>query len=272
MRRYLGPPGAQVHVAEEGPADGPAVLLLHQTPRSADEYAALAPLLAAAGLRAVAVDTPGFGASDPVPEHTIGAYAERILGALDLPRFAVLGHHTGGVVAVELAARAPERVAALVLSSTPFVDAAARARRAGRPPVDDVVPAADGSHLAALWQGRAGFYPPDRPELLERFVRDALRAGPGARTGGHAAVSAYRMEERLPLVRCPVLCLGADADPFAFPDLAPLAGALGAASAVVAGGTVALPEQCPEAVAAAAVPFLRTATRSAPAAGAPAGL
>ncbi len=254
MRRYLGPAGAQLHVVEHGPADGPPLVLLHQTPRSADEYAALAPRLAAAGWRALAVDTPGFGASDPVGEHRIEAYAQRILDALDVERFAVLGHHTGGVVAVELAARAPQRVTALVLSSTPHIDAAARERRAGRRSVDHVEPSSDGSHLVALWRARAAFTPAG---LVEPVVRDALRCGPAARDGGHAAVSAYRMEERLPLVACPVLCVGSDADPYAFPDLEPLAAALGAPTAVVAGGTVAVPEQCPDDLAAVALAFLR---------------
>lgn len=257
MRRYLGAQGAQLHVVEYGPGDGPPLVLLHQTPRCADEFAAVAPLLAAHGRRVLAVDTPGFGASDPAPAHTIEAYAARILAALDIDRFAVLGHHTGGVVAVELAARAPDRVTALVLSSTPFVDAAARARRAGRRSVDHVEPSPDGTHLVELWRARAAFTPAG---LVEPVVRDALRCGAEARDGGHAAVSAYRMEERLPLVACPVLCLGAAADPFAFPDLEPLAAGLATTTTVrtevVPDGTVALPEQCPDAVARAVEAFL----------------
>jgi len=191
---------------------------------------------------------------DPAAAHAIEAYARRILDALAVERFAVLGHHTGGVVAVELAARAPGRVRALVLSSTPLVDAAARARRAGRRSVDHVEPAGDGSHLVALWRARAAFTPAG---LVEPVVRDALRCGAAARDGGHAAVSAYRMEDRLPLVACPVLCVGSDADPYASPDLEPLAAALGGApTAVVAGSTVAVPEQCPDELAAAVLPFL----------------
>ena len=49
-----------------------------------------------------------------------------------IARAHVVGHHTGGVIAIELAARAPERVASLTLSSTPYTDAEFRraARRA----------------------------------------------------------------------------------------------------------------------------------------------
>ncbi|MDA0632026.1 alpha/beta hydrolase [Nonomuraea sp. MCN248] len=238
---YVRTPLGQIHYAECG--TGEPVLLLHQTPRSWDEYREVLPLLGGTGHRAIAMDTLGFGSSAPPPEHTIEAYADgtlALMDALGLDTAAVAGHHTGGVIAVEVAARAPGRVSRLVLSSTPLIDAEARRRRAGRQTVDHVTEREDGSHLVELWQGRAGFYPPGRPELLVRFVRDALAAWPDL-AGGHRAVGAYRMEDRLGLIRCPVLCVGAAGDPFAFPELRPLAGRLpGASVAVIEHGMVPL--------------------------------
>jgi pimeloyl-ACP methyl ester carboxylesterase len=176
--------------------------------------------------------------------------------ALGLPRVALAGHHTGGLVALETAARAPELVAALVLSSTPHYDAAGRARAAGRPPVDHVDERPDGAHLAELWRQRQGFYPAARPDLLTRLVRDALRVEGGAEAG-HEACRRYRLEDRAGLVRCPVLCLGASADPFAFPGLLPLAARFpGAKVAVIEGGMVPLMEQRPAEVARAITEFL----------------
>lgn len=243
---YARTPLGQIHYAECG--TGEPVLLLHQTPRSWDEYREVLPLLGARH-RAIAMDTLGFGASAPPPEHTIEAYADGVLALMDalgLDSAAVAGHHTGGVIAVEVAARAPGRVSRLVLSSTPLVDAEARRRRSGRPVVDHVTESEDGSHLLELWAGRAGFYPPDRPDLLARFVRDALAARPDP-GGGHRAVAAYRMEDRLGLIRCPVLCVGAARDPHAFPELRPLADRLpGAATAVIPGGMVPLEFQAAE--------------------------
>jgi len=230
-----------IHAVEEG--EGPAVLLLHQTPRSADEFRDVLPRLAAAGHRAIAMDTPGFGASPPVAPATIPAWADAaaaLLAARGVERAHVVGHHTGGCVAVALAARHPGRVASLVLSSTPYVDAAERARRAGRPPVADA-----GDDPGALRASRASFYPPDRPDLLDRFVADALRAGPH-RAHGHLAVGAYAMEEDVPRVRAPATLIGATADPFAFPHLEHLRAALpGARVVVIDGGMVPLPDQLP---------------------------
>lgn len=243
---YAPTPYGQIHYAECG--SGEPVLLLHQTPRSWDEYREVLPLLGARW-RAIAMDTLGFGASAPPPEHTIEAYADGVLALLDALRLdsvALAGHHTGGVIAVEVAARAPGRVRKLVLSSTPLIDAEGRRRRAGRPLVDHVTERQDGSHLTELWAGRAPFYPPGRPDLLARFVRDALAAWPDV-GGGHRAVAAYRMEDRLGLIRCPVLCVGAARDPFAFPELRPLADRLpGASVEVIADGMVPLEYQAEE--------------------------
>ena len=124
----------QVHYAECGDPAAPVVLLLHQTPRSWREYQAVLPLLGKRW-RAIALDTPGFGDSAPVlHEPGIVRWARvalELLEQLAVERAHVVGHHTGGVVAVEIAAAQPARVASLVLSSTPFTDAAFRRERAG---------------------------------------------------------------------------------------------------------------------------------------------
>ena len=258
-RRFVEIADGVVHYAEAG--SGPPVLLLHQTPRSWDEYRDVLPLLSRR-FRAIAMDTIGFGdSSKPEPPWT--ATIERFAGAalafldaLALERVAVVGHHTGGVIALELAATRPELVDRLVLSSTPLVDDAFRRERAARPAVDDVEPSADGTHLTALWQQRMRFYPPGRPDLLTRFVLDALKAGDFT-VAGHRAVHDYDMEAKLPSVAAPALLVGAPDDPFAYPHLAPLAARLPGSRVVeIPGGMVPLPDQLPRDFARAVVEFL----------------
>ena len=134
-RGYADTSRGQMHYAECVPQAAGSrvpVVLLHQTPRSWDEYREVLPLLGRTH-RAIAVDTIGFGASEPIGDHRIETYASVLVEFLDvlgLSRVALVGHHTGGLVAIETAARAPGRVEALVLSSTPHYDAAARARPA----------------------------------------------------------------------------------------------------------------------------------------------
>lgn len=237
---------------------GRPVVLLHQTPRSCDEYRDVLPALAARGYRAIAFDTPGFGASAPLPgEATIERWAQAIDAALDvlsIEQATVVGHHTGGVIAVELAARRPERIHALALSSTPLTDDAYR--NAPRDESD-----VDNAHDAeGLRRSRADFYPGARDDLLDRYVGDALRAGSLARLG-HEVVAAYRMDDKLERLRMPVLLIGADCDPFAFGELERLRAVLPhAETAIVEGGMVPLPDGWPEQFAGHLAAFLdRTA-------------
>ncbi|GHE40500.1 alpha/beta hydrolase [Streptosporangium violaceochromogenes] len=223
-RRYVDCAWGQLHLAEAG--SGPAVLLLHQTPRSWDEYREVLAVLGRR-FRVLAVDTPGMGASDPLPEPpTVEGWAAamaRLLEIEGLDRVDVVGHHTGGYIAFELAAQAPERVRRVVLSSTDLLDAGARGARTGRRGVDEVEERGDGSHLAELWQRRARYYPPDN-RLLRRFMRDALRTEDPE--DGHRVVARYEMERRLDRVRQPVLCVGHARDRFAFGGQDRLAAAL----------------------------------------------
>lgn len=242
-RGYADTPYGQLHYAETG--SGPALLLLHQTPRSYDEFREVQPLLPG---RVIAMDMLGFGLSAALPkpqtieQYAAGAFA--LLDALHISTAVVLGHHTGAAVAVEMAASHLERVSALVLSSPPW-----KSHGSG---VDEVQPDADGYHLAELWRFRQPYYPAGRPELLERFVRDALAPGVDP-AEGHRACARYRMKDRAGLVTAPVLLIGATADPFAFPNLAILREHLIASrsveSAVIDGGMIPLMEQAPEEVA-----------------------
>lgn len=239
---------------------GPPVVLLHQTPRSWDEYRDVLPLLAVRGHRAIALDTPGFGCSAPLPGGgSIVAWAAAIHAALDelgVERAAFVGHHTGGVIAIELAAQRPERVSALVLSSTPLTDAAYRAT----PPDESGVDAAQNAE--GLRRSRAGFYPAGRPDLLDRYVADALRALPLV-LHGHRAVGDYEMEAAIGRLTMPLLLIGADADPYAYPQLERMWTALAHAEVkVISGGMVPLPDGWPEQFAAAVADFLEQARTS----------
>jgi pimeloyl-ACP methyl ester carboxylesterase len=205
----------QVHCVVAGDGPGPPLLLLHQTPRSIDEFREVIPLLVASR-RVIAVDTPGYGCSDRVADQpTVEEYAHAMLQVLDLlgvNRVVVVGHHTGAVIAVELAARAPQRVERVVLSGPVYTDAAGRAELSGFFRQWRV--AADGSHLLEKWRKMYEWLP--QPDLVQRFVVDLFAAGEASEQG-HFAVAEYRMEDRLPRVRCPALLLYASRDPFATP-------------------------------------------------------
>src|SRR5580700_118625 len=71
--RYADAGGLRMAYVEAGPADGEPVLLLHGEPSWSFLYRKVMPVLADAGLRAIAADLPGFGRSDKLAE--IGDYS-----------------------------------------------------------------------------------------------------------------------------------------------------------------------------------------------------
>jgi pimeloyl-ACP methyl ester carboxylesterase len=108
---------------ENGDAAGFPVILLHGFPDDAHAYDGVAPLLARAGYRALAVYVRGYGPTrflDPAAPRTaeqaaIGQDVIDFADALKLQRFAVAGFDWGGRAACVASALHPERVRAAVL-------------------------------------------------------------------------------------------------------------------------------------------------------------
>ena len=96
--------------------DGPAVLLVHAGIADSRMWAPVAERLVAGGHRVVTCDLPGFGRT-PLEPGVVSEAAELValLDHLDVERATVVGASFGGRIALELALRAPERVAALAL-------------------------------------------------------------------------------------------------------------------------------------------------------------
>ena len=108
---------------ESGDAAGFPVILLHGFPDDAHAYDGVAPVLAKAGYRALAVYLRGYGPTrflDPAVARTaeqaaIGQDVIDFADALKLPRFVVAGFDWGGRAACVASALHPDRVRAAVL-------------------------------------------------------------------------------------------------------------------------------------------------------------
>ncbi|WP_305783596.1 alpha/beta fold hydrolase [Symbioplanes lichenis] len=110
-------------LAHDVTGDGPAVLLLHSTAADRRMWDAQVPALAAAGHRVVRPDFRGYGET-PAPSRSWND-ADDVVGLLDergVAVAAVVGASGGGKVALELAARWPQRVRRLVLLCTATAD------------------------------------------------------------------------------------------------------------------------------------------------------
>jgi pimeloyl-ACP methyl ester carboxylesterase len=191
------------HYLEMG--HGPLVLCLHGFPDNAHTYRALLPVLAAAGLRAVAPFMRGYAPTSPAPD---GRY-QSVLLAQDVvaliealspePAFLV-GHDWGAQAVYGAAALAPERVLKLVTLAAAH-PAAARGELAVRyerlkgtwhayffqmPFAEQAVAANDFAFLEAWWRDASPEFTPP-PDMMER-VKATFRQ-PGVLT---AALNYYR--------------------------------------------------------------------------------
>jgi haloalkane dehalogenase len=114
------PDGTRIAYRELG--DGPAVLLVHGWPTSSFLFRNVMPTLAEHN-RVIAIDLPGFGASDKPVESRYDfdffeSAIDAFLAAVGVDRVAVVGHDLGGPVVVHWAMRRPERVTRIGLLNT----------------------------------------------------------------------------------------------------------------------------------------------------------
>jgi pimeloyl-ACP methyl ester carboxylesterase len=216
--------------------EGPAVALLHASPRSA---AALLPLgrLLADRFTVFAFDTPGFGWSDPLrmerPDaHDYGDALMAAWDALGLQRAPLYGSHTGAAIAVAAALDHPARVTALALDGYAVFTATEQAEYLATY-LAPIRPEWDGTHLAWLWsrvkdqftvfpwylRGQVARLPrPLAPLwLLQAVVQDFLAAGDNYRPG-YAAAFRFPWLPALRRVTVPTAAM-ARSDDLLFKDL-----------------------------------------------------
>lgn len=137
---------------EDGPGDGPPLVLLNSVGSSTEMWTpCLAPL--AEQFRVIRIDTRGHGDSPPSPAGeatTIADLAEDVLAVLDglgLGRVGLAGLSLGGMVGMWLSVHRPERVARLALLCTSahlapesfWRERAAAVRRGGLGAISDAV-------------------------------------------------------------------------------------------------------------------------------------
>ena len=111
-----------VGYAEAGPADGPAVLLLHGWPYDIHSYAEATPVLASAGYRVIVPFARGYGTTRFLSDDTLRNGQQAVLAvdviahmdALGIDRATLAGFDWGGRSAGIVAAWWPDRCQALV--------------------------------------------------------------------------------------------------------------------------------------------------------------
>ena len=122
--RFVDAGDVRLACVDEGPRDGPTLLMLHGNPTWSYMYRHPIASLAGAGYRCVAIDHMGFGRSDKprtTRRYTLSRHVGNTLAVidqLDLRDLVVVGHDWGGPIGVGAVLERLERVRGLVLMNT----------------------------------------------------------------------------------------------------------------------------------------------------------
>jgi pimeloyl-ACP methyl ester carboxylesterase len=167
-RGYVDGVSGQIHYREAGSGD--PIICFHSTPRSSTFYSRVLPYLAKQ-YRAIAMDTPGFGMSDPLPGPpgpTMKPYYEAAVSFMDelgIEQASLVGHSTGCGIAFGIAGNYPNRVKNLIIAG--FTGCETQAD------VDELYPILH-SGISKTWGNPVDLDP--RGEFLQEFPLEALRS------------------------------------------------------------------------------------------------
>jgi len=199
--------GARIYWRLDGAADKPALVLLTSIGTDLSLYDPVVPLLTP-DFRVLRIDTRGHGASDaPAGDYSLGLLADDVLAVMDaagIAKATICGTSLGGMIAMALAPKAPERVEALVLACTsPAMDPAvwnqrlALIRTEGLGAIVDMVL---GRFFSDAFRAR-------HPEVVETVRAGMIAQSPDGYCGCGAAIRDMALLEGLPAITAPTLVL-----------------------------------------------------------------
>lgn len=236
----LGVAGRRVRYREAGA--GPAVIIASGLGLSGRFYDRNLPAFAAAGLRLIVPDLPGFGGSaggrTGLSVADTRAFLLQFANALGIDRAVWVGHSIGAQAVIDLAAHAPARARGLVLVGPTGEPGSIRLGR------------------QAWALAREAFRAPVR--VVTHVLSDYVRTSPLAYAGTWIRYAKDRPQDDLVRVQCPALVLVGTLDPIVRADyLELLRHRLRGQLQWIAGGTHALPRGNPAEFNRAVIDFCR---------------
>jgi pimeloyl-ACP methyl ester carboxylesterase len=259
-RAYAEGPSGQVHYYDAG-GSGRPIILVHQSPTSAIDYAEVAPLFLRSGFRVLALDLPGMGMSDaPSWIPTIPDFVDALMAVLDHAEIRLadaVGHHTGAVVLTAAAERFPDRLGRLVLYGVPYMSSEALSglwnqivpaeKASGLFTPDD-----QGTHLSDLFQRLAPRY---GAAATNRMVLSRMLAGDRLWYGHNAALT-WDMRPSLHAIAHPMLFITHEGEMLDGYTRSAAAAIAGAQMATLEGRFAVALDSAPEAFARVAAAFV----------------
>jgi pimeloyl-ACP methyl ester carboxylesterase len=115
--RITLPDGRTLAYTDIGEPGRPCVFFFHGAPSSRLRLGYLEHTFLSEGIRVISTDRPSYGGSSPQPGRSMAEWPADVAAladALDVDRFAVAGHSSGGPYALACAVAIPERVSAAI--------------------------------------------------------------------------------------------------------------------------------------------------------------
>jgi 3-oxoadipate enol-lactonase len=213
--------GAAIAYRLQGPADAPVVMLGNSLAADLGMWNANMPALASR-FRVLRYDMRGHGGSSTPPgPYTMELLADDAIALLDSLRIEqvhYVGVSLGGMVAQQLAARYPNRIASVVLCATMSQQAAPAAW-------DDRIALVRRSGMQALAEPTlqrwftAGFHD-SRPEAVDEVRQMILATRPEGYAGCAAAIRELAQDALLPRITMPCMVMAGEHDGAATPSIA----------------------------------------------------
>lgn len=250
-------PGAWLYWKRDGRDDAPALVLLNSIGTDMDLWDAVLPLLRSR-FALLRIDTRGHGASVAEPaDFTLATLADDVLAVADaagLSRFSLAGVSLGGMIGMELALRAPERIEKLIpVCTSATMDSASWDQRIAKVRDEGIAAIAD------LAMGRF-LSDAAEPAVLESVRRQLVGMDGEGYAGCGAAIRDMDLADRIGGIAAPTLVVTGARDtstPFAGHGEHLVARIPDAAHVSLDAAHLA-PLEAPEALAGALVSFLES--------------
>ncbi|WP_278394836.1 3-oxoadipate enol-lactonase [Sphingobium yanoikuyae] len=249
--------GANLYWKRDGREDAPALVLLNSIGTDMDLWDGVLPHLRDR-FALLRIDARGHGASIAEPgDYALAMLADDVLAAADaagFDRFAVAGVSLGGMIGMELALRAPERVEKLLpictsatMDSASWNDRIAKVRGEGMAAIADLA-------MGRFLSGAA------EPAIYEAVRRQLLAMDAQGYAGCGAAIRDMDLADRIGGIACPTLVITGTRDtstPYEGHGEHLIARIPGAAHVALEAAHLA-PLEAPEALAGAITSFLES--------------
>lgn len=218
---YVDTRDGQIHYRYSKEGTGIPLVMFHATAGSSASFEPVMREMEGV-LPLFAPDTVNYGESYRTDaEPSIGLISDALLEALSaigVDRFHAYGHHTGVNIAVDMALRAPERVASVMAHSPNYISMEAneycRVNLAKDHPIH-----VKGTQLFYAWNKVKDMMgeviwlnPPHAAEILNRDTIDTLRAGEKWHWASRA-VYAHDLMTAIKQVKCPLFLLRGRREP-----------------------------------------------------------